>query len=194
MNNLQIQRLLKNHKETRDIFQGVYAKDTLPPHPISTKPSAYICNTDPISKSGMHWVCFYFPPSGKAEYFDSYGFPPHKIFRKFLGGKRKYTYNKCFIQHPMTTTCGQYCMYYILRRSQGESKQEILKFFCDKNSTKISYINNDLLVVKTIEKEFHFKSKIFCVKTIKKQFCRYFEDNQKYFRKWAKECKQSPSK
>ena len=36
----------------------------------------FIANTDPSTEPGTHWVGFYFSTELKAEFFESYGYPP----------------------------------------------------------------------------------------------------------------------
>jgi hypothetical protein len=97
----------------------------LPVRPRDRRPAAYIVNTDPHYLPGEHWVLCFFPIEGTQEYFDSYGQPPNpKTIRKFLG--RGYRYNNKILQNLMSTVCGQYTIYYIFKRLEGSTMQQIL--------------------------------------------------------------------
>lgn len=117
MNNLELDKLLRRHWSTRKCYAGTFASDTLPKFPRQTKPCFYICNTKPRSTGGEHWICFYFPPNGSNEYFDSYGMVIPKIFKSFIG--ENFVSNSKFLQSPITTTCGQYCLLYIYLKCDG---------------------------------------------------------------------------
>ena len=60
MNTEQIERELKKYKETWNTFLGCYPSDELPtfPNPAESGARALICNTDPKTKPGSHWVSF----------------------------------------------------------------------------------------------------------------------------------------
>lgn len=135
-------------------FRGIFAADTLPTR-NTKRPSGYICNLDPSYKSGSHWVCFYFPSKGLPEYFDSFGFPPlQSQFDQFLG--RKFKFNKRFIQYPLSAVCGQYCIYYLWKRSKCISMETLLADF-DWNQL----LFNDMFVNKEIENNFSVDLDVF---------------------------------
>ena len=62
----------KKHAQTASQFVGVFARDELPLI-IDEIPAIIIANTDPSTKSGSHWILFYFDNNGNVEYFDSLG-------------------------------------------------------------------------------------------------------------------------
>jgi hypothetical protein len=169
MNNKKITELLSTHPKTSKMFKGVYAADTLPTPPKKIKtPHAYVANTDPSFKPGSHWVCFFFDTHGAAEYMDSYGIAPNKVFECFLGNP--YKYNKEFLQFPFSTACGQYVIFYLLHRCQGESMESILsKFSLDDK------ISNDKMVNRSVEHNFHVDLDIFDTNYINKQICRSYD-------------------
>ena len=81
--------------------RGVFPSDGLPTYRFK-RPRFLIANTDPHHKPGRHWVAFYFPKKGPAEFFDSAGQPPSKVHRnfiKFLKHTKKYIYNKQRLQN-----------------------------------------------------------------------------------------------
>ena len=116
LNTLQLTLALRKHAQTASQFIGVFARDELPLI-IDKNPAIIIANTDPSTKSGSHWILFYFDNNGNVEYFDSLGkilTHYHKDFLKFIKNDCKYYYRvvKNRIQPVNTTLCGHYCLYY----------------------------------------------------------------------------------
>ena len=152
MDNSTIERLLRNHPITRKRFGGVFARDTLPTTTETKKKNSdcfYVVNLDSRNEPGSHWVVLH-TCGGRhqSEYFDSYGWPPQKKeFIKFM--KDKYIHSVKELQHPFSTVCGQWCMFFILLRCRGKSMREIINLFTCKNK-----IANDLMVNAAVEQEF----------------------------------------
>lgn len=153
MNNLQITSIIHSCPSVSRTFRGVYALDTLPPI-VHRKPCSYICNLDPSYMSGSHWVCLYFPSRGLPEYFDSFGFPPPHPVAKLLG--TSYRYNPYFLQYPLSTVCGQYCIFYLWQRSRVHSMTAILSLFDEHH-----LLWNDLFVNNVIECHFGVDLEVF---------------------------------
>lgn len=162
MNNFEITKLMDSHSLTRNVFVSVHAADTLPKSSRHLKPCAYIANTDKASQPGKHWVCFYFPKYSIPEYFDSYGVHPNIGFETFLDGN--YVKNITFIQHPQSTVCGQYAMFYILQRCHGYSIREIVRMFDKEN-----LIENDVFVNNVVNNNFGKDLEVFDSYFINKQ-------------------------
>ena len=153
------------------IFVGVFAADTLPPIPRSKRPCAYIVNTDPISLPGQHWVVIYFGKKRRpAEYYDSYGRAPLPCFRNFINN---YKMNKQIIQSSMTSTCGQHCIFYILKRCNGYSMEEILIHF-----KKEDLLSNDVMVNAEIEEKFGTRLALLNTTFIHKQISRALNEEK----------------
>lgn len=165
MNSSQINQLMKRHPQTRGIFDGVYAADTLPFKPRYRKPCAYIVNTDPISKPGRHWVALYFGKSS-VEYYDSSGAAPLPEFLRFMG-TWNYIRNAYPIQSFISSACGQHCIFYIWKKTQGLGMYDIIKQF-----DKEDLIQNDLFVTNTIEKHFRTDLDIIDIGFLVNQICR----------------------
>jgi hypothetical protein len=140
MNNVQISHLLTSHNLTKHLFKGVFAADTLP-KTCSNKPSAYIVNFDKQKDPGTHWVAIYMPRKGISEYFDSYGFKPHLKSILLMIGKI-YKYNTLFLQHPFSTVCGQYAIYFILQRAYGYDFEQLMKVFSHNSLENDAYVNS----------------------------------------------------
>jgi len=82
--------------------------------------TALVINLDDCTLPGSHWVSIYIDSNHKCEYFESYNREPNETLKQYM---RKYTtnmkYNKKCIQQPLTATCCQLCIYYLVWRSSG---------------------------------------------------------------------------
>jgi hypothetical protein len=63
----------------RRVFQGVFSSDMLPQNP-----RLLVCNTDPSTKPGQHWIAIHVDENGCREYFDSFGQSPNKVFEDYM--------------------------------------------------------------------------------------------------------------
>jgi len=79
MNTLQIEHFLSKHSKTKSVFKGVFPSDRLR-KTILKYPALIIASTDTSDQPGTHWTAFYFDSRRSAEFFDSYGQYPQKIF------------------------------------------------------------------------------------------------------------------
>lgn len=142
MDTRQLSSLIASSATMKKHFRGVFAKDTMPKKPKDyNKPCSYICNLDPSTKPGSHWICIYYPkPPNHPEYFDSFGFDGEQ-FKNFLG--ETYFYNANFLQFPFSAVCGQYCIYYLYQRSLLKSMHDVLEpFQLDDQLYNDFYVNN----------------------------------------------------
>ena len=78
MNTKEIERFIGSDTVSRQVFQGFYSVDTLPPDS-----SLLGCNTDPSTKPGLHWIVIHVDKNGRGEYFDSSGRAPNKHFESY---------------------------------------------------------------------------------------------------------------
>lgn len=159
MNSSQINQLLKSHPDTRDRFIGTFPFDTVPQLDLPIHQSFFVViNQDPADMSGSHWVALEInlpnpdPNDLLSMYFDSYGLAPPKYMKPSIENAigKDYIFNKKSLQAAMTTTCGQWCMLYILQRCRNNS----IKNFLDTFSTR-DLESNDMIVNALIEKEFN---------------------------------------
>ena len=67
---------------TPELDFAITSADRLPKSRIQ-RPKTLVLNTDPSNRPGEHWVCFYFPEIGPAEFFDSLGHSPEYYHRNF---------------------------------------------------------------------------------------------------------------
>ena len=126
MDDFTINKILFSNKVTKDSFIGVFSSNTLPSY---AQTGYYVVNLDMSQQPGSHWMAIKISKSKcKNEYFDSYGLgPPTVHFKRFM--KYNYIYNSKRLQHSLSTTCAQWCIYYIWRKCQGWSLRNILKPF-----------------------------------------------------------------
>lgn len=150
MDTILIKRLLKSF----NCFKGVYSSDNLPYD--EELPLNIIVNTDPSNRPGEHWVAISINKNGKGEYFDSFGLPPLvPSIKKFLYSKcnNGCFYNNVQLQNIFSTTCGHYCVLFIIYHCQGyETKQMISKFNSNTpdNDIRINEIFNNFSFVKKV--------------------------------------------
>ena len=102
----------------------------------------------------------------KNEYFDSYGLgPPTVCFKRFM--KYNYIYNSKRLQHSLSTTCAQWCIYYIWRKCQGWSLRNILKPFYSKD-----FLINDHVLNLVVNNNFKINRKVIDKEFVKIQIAR----------------------
>ena len=189
MDTAEIDSALRKNPYTKDKFVGVFPSNCLPKKRLK---GYYVVNLDPAHKAGSHWVAFHIEKkNGNNMYFDSYGLgPPYKHFKKFLG---KYTRNKKQLQHPLSTTCGQWCLYFILRRCQGWSMKAILKPFYSKRP-----LINDHVVNVVDEKNFKIKESVIDKKFVRRQIAKQMSESPLWKKillmKWKKDKKHKRKK
>ena len=114
-----------------------------------------------------HWIPIKISKSKrKNEYFDSYGLgPPTVHFKRFM--KYNYIYNSKRLQHSLSTTCAQWCIYYIWRKCQGWSLRNILKPFYSKD-----FLINDHVLNLVVNNNFKINGKVIDKEFVKIQIAR----------------------
>lgn len=97
-------------------FDNVYSLDTLP-SVIQHYPIFIVFNTHPKNLQGEHWKVIFIGKDRRGELFDSLGFPPNIPTQQWLRKHtRQYQRNERMLQHPLSTTCGAFILYFILKR------------------------------------------------------------------------------
>jgi hypothetical protein len=145
---LEIYKEFKSDDYSKNIFKAVVPKDKLSFK--VTYPSAYVINTDNSTGPGEHWLAVYYKSDKTAVFFDSFGLAPQ--FYGLDNYMRKtsisYSYNQQQLQGIMSSTCGYYCVLFILLVCRNLDLQCILDLFnkkdVDLNDFKISFIMNKL--------------------------------------------------
>ena len=132
----------------------------------------YVVNFDKTGEPGSHWVCVEVTKR-YCIYFDSYGKkpPPLDELHKFLEG-RKLRRNRRQLQHKYSTTCGQWCMYFIWRKSTGWNMRNITAPF-----KKQTLLLNDHMMNHFIKKKFQIEKKVIDRPFLKKQIRREMAQN-----------------
>lgn len=125
MDTHEILQILRNDQAVKQVLLGVFPIDQVPP--IFYKPAALIVNLDPSHEPGSHWVCMYFDKRGNCDYFDSYGMKPNSMLETYiLENASKFKCSSKVVQKPLTSTCGQLCIYYLIWRARGVPMNMIL--------------------------------------------------------------------
>ena len=128
MDTMEIEEVLGNDAHVKPQWGGVHANNHLPIE--ANYPCALVVNTDPCDEPGEHWVALYLTPDGQGEYFDSYGLPPMGRVKKFLGQKTwNVIYNGQQLQGLTSSTCGHYCLFYLLHCCRNYSMEDIVNMF-----------------------------------------------------------------
>lgn len=159
MDTSQIYAALKTNNKTKHCFYGVYPMDMLPKKSnIWEKTKAnkqyLIINTHSSFQPGEHWIALCISKNGEAnEYFDSYGQKPNEKIEKYLGS---YLFITKPLQGFLTTTCGQWCMYYILHKCYGGTLANLTSSLSKLNGP----LEKDFFVNKVITKEFPLEEPI----------------------------------
>lgn len=154
MNTIELNRTLRTNKIPSRFFKGVFPCNYLPKR--VKRPACVIANTDPSYKSGTHWVAFFIPKKGPAEYFDSFGgYPVNKFFQKFLmTNSSVFINNKKRLQSAFASTCGYYCCMYLYWRCKGRSLRNFLNQF-----SSYDFTWNDAKVV-TLYRKVYLKNHV----------------------------------
>lgn len=145
LDTMTLQRLLSKTHGTH--FLGVFALDQLPPRlPMDDDPNVHgycmIVNTDPANLAGMHWLAVYIDRDKRqwGEVFDSYGrVPPLSLQRWLAKHCRHWTHTRRFIQGPLSTLCGVYCIYVLHLKC---TTQQTFRAIVEKEFTDITTHND----------------------------------------------------
>ena len=137
----QLKKLLHIYSSTKYLKSvDVCAINELPhAQTLIHRPAGFIVNSDPNFKPGRHWMVIFLPgseagkPSKQTEFFDPCGLPPStygKQLVKFLedNSELPYVFNSLPVQPEWSTLCGLYSCYYILKRLNGKSGPDIIKY------------------------------------------------------------------
>ena len=118
--------ILKNEFNIK--IRGIYQKDRLP---TPLRKGFYIINLQSSTEgNGTHWTCFYHN-KGKIIYFDSYGFGAPQPVEERSG---EIVYSKVDIQSKLSTSCGYYCIafiVYMFKKPTAETFNRFIKYFVE---------------------------------------------------------------
>ena len=168
MDSITLEKLLKKDPSMKHFFRGVFSRDNLPRHRCAR---LYVVNEEPSNKRGSHWIMLHITPGKeKNVYFDSYGRKPLlSEFRRYLG--KNVEYNKKCLQHMLSMSCGQWCMYFAWRQSNDWSLKNITGAFNEKKPLVNDYAMNFL-----VQKRFKMKQNVLDRKFLAGQISRQMKD------------------
>ena len=130
---------------------------------------------------GSHWICMQIGKSSNS-YFDSYGKKVPKFaeahFHSFLGNKKKIERNSKQLQSEFSTTCGQWCMYFVWRKCTGWNMKNITSPFKSEMPLTNDYVMNNL-----VKKTFGTDKDVIDRSFLKEQICKQMNEN---IAEWAK--------
>jgi hypothetical protein len=147
MNSQQLRYVLMKYVELPTI---VCASDQL--RTISSKTFAVICNNQPSTEGGMHWISF-LKTGSSLEFFDSFGLPVEfygSMFTDFIrnhGGKVKQSFTQ--FQSNSSDLCGGYSLYFLINRDRGLTYNDVIKSFSN-NNTKVNDKKINLFVKENV--------------------------------------------
>lgn len=168
MDTVELTYILTKDQFTKNDFIGVYAADHVPTS-VHKAPACFIANTDPSQKPGAHWVAIYVDHDNNAEFFDSYGQYPSQYHHRIYNFLK--TYENCKVNHTQlqssfSSSCGQFCLYFLLWRCRGVSFEKIMSGFDSNQST------NDFLVTTFVNGLFDVNTKVYDVDYVVNQCCK----------------------
>jgi hypothetical protein len=169
MDTSQLAAILQSDKYAKNNFTGVFAADRLQSLHVKKYPACFIVNSDPSWKPGTHWLAIYMDHNHNVEFFDSYGQSPSKypmifdFMRTYTG---HYKMNFVQLQSSLSSTCGQFCIYFLLWRCRSVSFEQIMNAFDPCQET------NDLLVTTFVNGIFDLNTKTYDVDYIVNQCCK----------------------
>jgi hypothetical protein len=129
MNTSLINTCLSLDPVTKRQYIGCYPSNRIP---YSTNieyrsmPYCFVLNEDPAPKEGSHWVCLQVRSKDSVVYFDSYGRPPIVTVQTYLDKFERVEASDQQLQSVVSTVCGQYCIYMVLKLCGGKPFSRIL--------------------------------------------------------------------
>lgn len=112
---------------------------------IKNKPIGIVINTDSSKESGEHWVSIFVGNDGIPIYFDSFGLPPlHEDIITFLinNSPKGWNYNTLTLQHPTSTSCGRYCMEFLINQFSKKHVNHFLNLFTSNLARNENILNS----------------------------------------------------
>lgn len=130
-------------EKTKTAFMGIFPIDKLPRR-ITKLPALLIINTHTKNLPGEHWKAIYISSQRRGEVFDSFALPISLYLQKWINTftHGRWKQNSRSIQHPSSTICGIYVLYYVLNRLKTDDLKSIMDTFGE------SKTENDRLMMK----------------------------------------------
>jgi hypothetical protein len=130
-------------------FLGTFASNRLPPvykmyQGNHSWPLALVVNYDAQSNPGSHWVAIWAESLGNVEYFDSFGIPPlHAGIKHWIRTiDPQFSFSDTRLQSFSASTCGYYCIHYLLSKARGCSLADIICLF----TPAVPSLNDEIIV------------------------------------------------
>ena len=156
MNTFQLDSCMKQDHILAQQCIGVFPIDKIPK--IKAIPVGMIVNLDEAHLPGSHWIGIYIDSDTFGIFFDSYGRNPEKkaILNLLKDNCIDWTYSDKCLQSPLSSTCGQYSLYFLYHIVRNLNLKRIVD---DKFSMNL--IKNDSIVTSWVNKKFSVKTEIF---------------------------------
>lgn len=114
-------------EKTLHAFYDVRAVDDLPTF-IPYYPIFIIINTQAKNLPGEHWKVIFIDKYRFGEIFDSLAVPVSLYVSRWMNKfTRKWKRNSLAYQHPLSTTCGAFAIYYVMKRLNVPDQESVLK-------------------------------------------------------------------
>ena len=108
--------LLNGDDATRAAFDGVYPLDQLP-RAVPHYPFLMFVNTQSHNLPGLHWIVVFIDAAKVGDVFDSFALPLSNTLIQWLNRHtRRWGQSHLTLQHPLSSTCGAFALYYALHR------------------------------------------------------------------------------
>lgn len=112
-----VEKVRKNADTKASIaFFNVYPIDKLPDF-VPYLPIFIVVNTHTHNLQGEHWKTIFINENRYGEVFDSLAQPMNDLLIRWMNRfTRRWKTNRKVYQHPKSTTCGAFALYYVLTR------------------------------------------------------------------------------
>ena len=127
----ELERAIVSCDDSRvvEAFRGVFPKDQLPKTHI-VPPAFLVVNTDVSNLPGRHWKAIYIDENYKGEVFDSLATPVSNHVGRFMNrNTRQWKVNRTMVQHPLSSQCGAYVLYFVTQRLKFNSLRDLCHSF-----------------------------------------------------------------
>jgi len=131
LSDAELERVVQEHGDERTVaaFRGVFSINNMPTV-LPKPPSFIIMNTDTTHLPGKHWKVLFIDKNYCGEIFDSLALPNCDYVTRFMNRhSRKWIRNALAYQHPLSSTCGAYALYFVMQRLHYDSLHDICKHF-----------------------------------------------------------------
>jgi hypothetical protein len=128
----EIFKRIKSDKFAKSNFLGVFPRDLLPQ--VKKVPCSAVINTDSSREPGQHWIAFYVDEKRVCTFFDSYGRRPSEfnLDSYFQSFSLEIKYNDQQIQSVKSSSCGHFCIFFILLKSRCYELEDMFQVLSKK--------------------------------------------------------------